>query len=49
MDPDRKGLIMMWGQDCQPVFVSLAAASEQGVPDGVTGSEAAIPSPDEMH
>lgn len=49
MYPDRNGLIMMWGQDCQPVFVSLAAAAERGVPDGVTGSEAAIPSPEEMH
>jgi len=47
--PDRRGLIMMWGQDCQPLFVPLAAAAEQGVPDGVTGSEALIPAPEEMH
>ncbi len=46
--PDRKGLIMLWGQDCQPTFVSLAAAAELGVPDGATGSAAAIPSPEEM-
>jgi hypothetical protein len=49
MYPDRQGLIMAWGQDCQPRFVSLAAAAERGVPDGVTGSEAPIPSPEEMH
>jgi hypothetical protein len=46
--PDRQGLIMVWGQDCQPTFVSLAAAADLGVPDGATGSAAAIPSPEEM-
>jgi hypothetical protein len=39
---------MLWWQDCQPTFVSLAAAAELGVPDGATGSAAAIPSPEEM-
>lgn len=46
--PDRKGLIMLWGQDCQPSFISLADAAKLGVPDGATGSAAAIPSPEEM-
>ena len=46
--PDRKGLVMLWGKDCQPAFVSLAMAEKLGVPDGRTGSAAPIPSPEEM-
>jgi hypothetical protein len=46
--PDRMGLIMLWGKDCQPTFVSLAIAEQLGLPDGNTGSAATIPSPEEM-
>jgi hypothetical protein len=47
--PDRLGLIMLWGKDCQPTFVSLTVAEELGIPDGNTGGTAAIPAPEEMH
>jgi hypothetical protein len=46
--PDRKGLIMLWGHDCQPTFVSLTVAEEQNIPDGNTGGSTPIPTPEEM-
>jgi hypothetical protein len=46
--PDRKGLVMLWGRDCQPTFVSLTFAEEQSIPDGNTGGSTPIPSPAEM-
>jgi hypothetical protein len=46
--PDRKGLIMLWGRDCQPTFVSLTVAEEQNIPDGNTGGSTPIPTPEEM-
>ena len=46
--PDRKGFVMLWGTDCQPTFLPLTVAKELGLPDAKTGSEAAIPSPEEM-
>jgi hypothetical protein len=46
--PGRKGLIMLWGKDCEPIFVSLDAAEAGNLPAGVTGGSSPIPSPSEM-
>jgi hypothetical protein len=46
--PDRKGLIMLWGRDCEPFFISLEAAAADNLPDGHTGGSGPIPSPSEM-
>ncbi len=46
--PDRKGLLMLWGSDCRPGFVSLQDAERFNVPDGKSGGSTPIPSPEEM-
>ena len=46
--PDRKGLVMLWGPDCKPAFVSLQDAERLNIPDGKTGGSAPIPAPEEM-